>query len=510
MSDGMEKKGVRQFIDGPPTLPTPPMFMTEHGVVGLLLSMMVWLKRIIWHGYRNLFEADKLDPLGPKKRAAYVFQRFYNYWSKEENIAKSLSGDENETSAQQSKCCRREPSLLLSIMKAMWPWVLAAALMEIIYNFITLAPPIILDYLIAFIGNDEEEWHGYVYAILLFLAACCVTLSSVHNQNFLIIASVYPRTGLQTAIYRKVLRLSSNSRRCYTIGELCNLVAVDAQKIFELIWIMNLTWSCPMRIILIVALLWRYLGIASLAGVFVMVLIMPITTKLASVSHKLQKKQMEWKDSRLRQMSEILNGIKVLKLFAWEIPFLKSINRIREKEAVTLRKLAFINGSIVFIWTSALFLYPQDESGGNAQRKTPIQRCSYDDDLRRTTFSSIDRVTAEVEERFQKFRNLPQNYAFLWPEVILSMDKLNFDQAPQDINKEDFELERIRLQVFVAATDPGCKKELIRSVSLGLLKYIIESRFDDGLPSIVIMLRTFLTSAFGNVSCERSCSIYIS
>ncbi|GFR18764.1 multidrug resistance-associated protein 1, partial [Trichonephila clavata] len=330
-------------------------FLIEHQPL-LSRLLFCWLNRIIWYGYRNLFEADKLDPLGPKKRAAYVFQRFYNYWSKEENIAKSLLGDENETNAQQSKCCRRGPSLLLAIMKAMWPWVLAAALMEIIYNFITLAPPIILDYLIAFIGNDEEEWHGYVYAILLFLTACCVTLSSVHNQNFLIIASVYPRTGLQTAIYRKVLRLSSNSRRCYTIGELCNLVAVDAQKIFELIWSMNLTWSCPMRIILIVALLWRYLGIASLAGVLVMVLIMPITTKLASVSHKLQKKQMEWKDSRLRQMSEILNGIKVLKLFAWEIPFLKSISRIREKEAVTLRKLAFINGSIVFIWTSALFL----------------------------------------------------------------------------------------------------------------------------------------------------------
>ncbi|GFT19463.1 multidrug resistance-associated protein 1, partial [Nephila pilipes] len=176
------------------------------------------------------------------------------------------------------------------------------------------------------------------------------------TNQFLIIASVYPRTGLQTAIYRKVLRLSSNSRRCYTIGELCNLVSVDAQKIFELIWSMNQTWSCPMRIILLVALLWRYLGIASLAGVVVMLLIMPLTTKLASISHKLQKKEMAWKDSRLRQMSEILNGIKVLKLFAWEIPFMESISNIRKKEAVTLRKLAFINGSIVFLWISALFL----------------------------------------------------------------------------------------------------------------------------------------------------------
>ncbi|GFX86708.1 uncharacterized protein TNCV_1409051 [Trichonephila clavipes] len=56
------------------------------------------------------------------------------------------------------------------------------------------------------------------------------------------------------------------------------------------------------------------------------------------------------------------------------------------------------------------------------------------------------------------------------PEVILSLDELNLDQAPEDINKE-FQLERVRLQAFVTATDPGCKKKLIRSGSPGLLRY---------------------------------------
>ncbi|GFS70949.1 uncharacterized protein TNCV_2720061 [Trichonephila clavipes] len=78
-----------------------------------------------------------------------------------------------------------------------------------------------------------------------------------------------------------------------------------------------------------------------------------------------------------------------------------------------------------------------------------------------------------------------------WSEVILSMDELNLDQAPQDINKEEFQLERVRLQAFVAATDPGCKTELIRSSSLGLLKYIIEFELEDGLQNIVIMLSIF-------------------
>ncbi|GFT90492.1 uncharacterized protein TNCV_4491801 [Trichonephila clavipes] len=71
------------------------------------------------------------------------------------------------------------------------------------------------------------------------------------------------------------------------------------------------------------------------------------------------------------------------------------------------------------------------------------------------------------------------------------MDELNLDKAHQDINEEEFQVERVRLQAFVAATEQGCKKELMRSGSLGLLKYIIESKLEDVLPNIVIMLNFF-------------------
>ncbi|GFX75019.1 hypothetical protein TNCV_1845911 [Trichonephila clavipes] len=82
----------------------------------------------------------------------------------------------------------------------------------------------------------------------------------------------------------------------------------------------------------------------------------------------------------------------------------------------------------------------------------------------------------------------------------MSMDKLNLDHAPQDINEEEFQLERVRLQAFVAATNPICKKELIVSGFLDLLKYMIEPKLEDGLPNVVIMLRIFLTSAISNAN----------
>ncbi|GFX46634.1 uncharacterized protein TNCV_4550731 [Trichonephila clavipes] len=54
---------------------------------------------------------------------------------------------------------------------------------------------------------------------------------------------------------------------------------------------------------------------------------------------------------------------------------------------------------------------------------------SYEDDLRRKMFSSLDRVTADIRERFLHLQNLAQKYVFLSLEVILSMNEPNFDQA---------------------------------------------------------------------------------
>ncbi|GFX18587.1 transposable element Tcb1 transposase [Trichonephila clavipes] len=49
------------------------------------------------------------------------------------------------------------------------------------------------------------------------------------------------------------------------------------------------------------------------------------------------------------------------------------------------------------------------------------------------------------------------------PQQLLDNGVQN--QDPQDINKEEFQVDRVRLQAFVAATDPGCKKELIREAT---------------------------------------------
>ena len=66
-------------------------------------------------------------------------------------------------------------------------------------------------------------------------------------------------------------------------------------------------------------------------------------------------KQMAEKDKRVKMMNEILQGIKVLKLYAWEPSFGRIINNIRKAETHYLMKMGYLSAGTSFIWSSASY-----------------------------------------------------------------------------------------------------------------------------------------------------------
>ena len=74
----------------------------------------------------------------------------------------------------------------------------------------------------------------------------------------------------------------------------------------------NMLWSAPLQIVLCIAFLWQILGPSVLAGLLVMILLIPVNGFIAVKAKALQVKQMKEKDNRVKMMNEILQGIKVL------------------------------------------------------------------------------------------------------------------------------------------------------------------------------------------------------
>lgn len=135
-----------------------------------------------------------------------------------------------------------------------------------------------------------------------------------------------------------------------------NLMTMDTHRIVEFVPLVNMMWSAPLQIVIAIYLLWQQLGIATLAGVVVMLALMPINGFVATRMRILQQSLMKVKDKRIKLMNEILGGIRVWKMYAWEQSFNEKVMELRNSEISKLISMAFYRGFIIFSFSSAQVL----------------------------------------------------------------------------------------------------------------------------------------------------------
>jgi ATP-binding cassette, subfamily C (CFTR/MRP), member 1 len=91
-----------------------------------------------------------------------------------------------------------------------------------------------------------------------------------------------------------------------------NLMQVNTQSFVDLTIYLNMLWSGPLQIGICLYMLWTHLGVASLAGLVVMIILIPINIFVSNKAKLLQAEKFKVQDKRIKQTNEILNGIKVL------------------------------------------------------------------------------------------------------------------------------------------------------------------------------------------------------
>jgi ABC-type multidrug transport system fused ATPase/permease subunit len=126
------------------------------------------------------------------------------------------------------------------------------------------------------------------------------------------------RSAVISAVYQKSLRLSqaSRSKEGASSGEVVNLMAIDAQRFMDVVTYIHMLWSAPLQIALSLYFLFDLLeGYSVLAGLGVMIVMIPINIVIAKNERACSRKLMKKKDSRIKEMNEVLNGMKVLKLY---------------------------------------------------------------------------------------------------------------------------------------------------------------------------------------------------
>ncbi|XP_074647217.1 multidrug resistance-associated protein 1-like isoform X2 [Tubulanus polymorphus] len=246
-------------------------------------------------------------------------------------------------------------SLFLAYLKLFGPQYGLAGFLKFMYDATTFCQPILLNLLINYVTSTTAyEWQGYVLALLLLLVSF---MKSIFVQNFFyncFVVGMRARTAVTAAVYRKALRLSSGARKGVTVGEIVNLMAVDAQNLQEAMPYLHFIWSAPMIIAVAMILLWQILGVATIYGIVFLIALVPVNAAIGSKTRSLQIEQMHYKDSRVKLMNEVLGGMKVLKLYAWEESFEEKIDQLRAEELKRLKHISYLQAT----HTALFFLTP--------------------------------------------------------------------------------------------------------------------------------------------------------
>ncbi|KOM52354.1 hypothetical protein LR48_Vigan09g101300 [Vigna angularis] len=194
---------------------------------------------------------------------------------------------------------------------------------------------------------------GYVLAATFVAAKLVECLSLRHWMFRFQQVGVRMQSMLVEMIYAKGLTLSCQSKELRSTGEIINLMTVDAERIGEFCWYMHDPWMCVLQLALALLILYRSVGVASLAALAATVIVMLVNHPVASLQEKFQGKIMEFKDKRMKATSEILKNMRILKLQAWEMKFLSKIIQIRKSEETWLKKFLAGTATIRFFFHNA-------------------------------------------------------------------------------------------------------------------------------------------------------------
>uniref|UniRef100_A0AAQ4QHA0 ATP-binding cassette, sub-family C (CFTR/MRP), member 8 n=1 Tax=Gasterosteus aculeatus aculeatus TaxID=481459 RepID=A0AAQ4QHA0_GASAC len=204
---------------------------------------------------------------------------------------------------------------------------------------------------IYFISSKEFLENAYVLAVLLFFALLLQRTFLQASYYVAIETGINLRGAIQTKIYNKIMRLctSNISMGELTVAQICNLVAIDTNQLMWFFFLCPNLWAMPVQIVVGVILLYYLLGISALIGATVIAVLAPVQYFVATKLSQTQKSTLEYSSERLKKTNELLRGIKLLKLYAWERIFCDSVEGTRGKELTNLKAFAFYTCISIFM-----------------------------------------------------------------------------------------------------------------------------------------------------------------
>ncbi|KAL8248288.1 hypothetical protein R6Q59_005156 [Mikania micrantha] len=212
--------------------------------------------------------------------------------------------------------------------------------------------PLILNQLLLAMQERAPAQIGYIYAFSIFVGVVLGVLCEAQYFQNVMRVGYRLRSTLIAAVFRKTLRLTNESRRKIASGKITNLMTTDSESLQQVTQSLHTLWSAPFRIIIALVLLYEQLGVASILGALLLVLMFPIQTLVISNMQRMSKEGLQRTDKRIGLMNEILAAMDTVKCYAWENSFQEKVQSVRTEELSWFRKVQMLGALNTFILNS--------------------------------------------------------------------------------------------------------------------------------------------------------------
>ncbi|KAF9258421.1 P-loop containing nucleoside triphosphate hydrolase protein [Marasmius fiardii PR-910] len=286
----------------------------------------------------------------------------------------------------------KKPTLLRRIVKLSSVDLMLDASLAIVNVCLSYSNPFFLKSILLSIDKPADQVtpsdrsNAYIYACLMFLSCLAKAQADVNRLWFGRRAATRIHSMLIACIYDKALKrkeataaggsgAKSKSKADTDVdydgqsgeeeeivkgsadaGKVVNLMSGDVVTIRTIVIGMSKIWGTPLELILGFTYLYQLLGWSSITGYLVLLAGWPLNSLLSKHTIRIKKGLSSATDTRIRLLNELLKGVKFVKFFAWEGPWIERVMGAREKEMARIVESRINSILFSLLWMSSPIL----------------------------------------------------------------------------------------------------------------------------------------------------------
>lgn len=219
-----------------------------------------------------------------------------------------------------------------------------------------MVSPILLSQLLGYLAAPTSDPSSSPFFGLLWVALLVATQggAALFTTQFcyrFLRLQLRLRAALVSAVFRTMLEAPLSVRNAVG-GKVTNFLSVDVQKLQDAVPSFHQFWSLPIQVGVTIYLLATQMSWGAISGLAVLCVIVPVNIVVAKRIGTMTGEMMTARDERVRITGELLAGVRVVKLQAWEVPLLDRIRVARELELVSLKSRKYLDAACVFFWAA--------------------------------------------------------------------------------------------------------------------------------------------------------------